>query len=455
MRLPCSPGRSRWTGGAGSFTIAVMNLRRHGTFSGGIDLPDPCPDVWAARIETCAPLARLLVPCYPSARPAVTVGQRVGAGQRIAAAEGPRGLDVFAPLDGTVSSIGRADLVDGRRMLTVAAVELTDLSAPPGPAAPAESFDWRDADPHDLRDRLADGALATMGPVVEPVEAWLARAARGPCEIIIANVTANEPYLSADHRLLVEFGREVVFGLEILRRAAGVARAAVAVDHRRTGDYRACGEAAREMDIDRVSLTHKYPIGDGRLLTRVLTGRRTPVGGRTTEVGVALVDASTCMAAWRWVACGARPTHRVVALAGAGRARNVWAPLGAPSGDLAGGAGELICGGAMTGRACDAAVVVTPGTRALIRLDTAALGPPRACVRCAWCLESCPARLDVAALNEAFELGRFDGPAPRAAGACIGCGICSYVCPSCLPLTARVRRLKRAGLAVAGTEGRP
>ena len=416
-------------------------------------MPDPCPDARAAGIETSAPLTTLRVPCYPSARPAVAVGQRVEAQQMIAAAEGPNGLDIFAPLDGTVAAIGQADLVDDGRMLTVEAVELTDLSEPEALETRDETFDWRAADPRNLLDRLSDGAVPTFGPVIEPLTAWLARARKGPCEIIIANVMANEPYLSADHRLLVEFGPGVVFGLEILRRATGVPRAAVAVDHRRTGDYRACAEAAGDMGIDCVSLTHKYPIGDDRLLTRVLTGRATPIGGRTTEVGVALVDASTCLAAYRWVACGGRPTHRVVALAAAGRPRNVWTPLGAPSGKLAGGTGELICGGAMTGCACDAPVVVTPGTRALIRLDTAALGRPRACVRCAWCTEGCPARLDVAALNEAYELGRFDAPACRAAGRCIGCGICSYVCPSCLPLTARVGRLRHAGLRRGGEGG--
>ncbi len=418
-------------------------------------MPDPRPDARGARIETAAPLTALRVPCYPSAQPTVTVGQRVDPQQMIAAAQGPGGLDIFAPLGGTVAGIREVNLVDDGRMLAVDAVELTDLSEPETLETQDETFDWRAADQKALVERLAGGAVPVFGPAVEPLTAWLGRAAAGPCEIIIANVMANEPYLSADHRLLVEFGREVVYGLEILRRAAGVSRAAVAVDHRRTGDYRACGETARDLGIDRVSLTHKYPIGNARLLTRVLTGRTAPLGGRTIDVGVAVIDASTCLAAYRWVACGVRLTHRVVALAAAGRPRNVWAPLGAPSGELVGGAGELIYGGAMTGRACDAAVVVTPGTRALIRLDTAALGRPRACVRCAWCLEGCPAQLDVAALNEAFELGQFGGPAGRAAGACIGCGICSYVCPSCLPLTARVRQLGRGAPEGPGAEVQP
>lgn len=352
-----------------------MKLRRHGTFAGGIDLPQVAPEARGAAIEPC---------------------------------EGP-----------------------------------ADLSGPGGIAPGDETFDWRGADETALRDRLHGGALPVFASPGEPLAKWANRARRAQCDVLVANVMENEPHLSADHRLLVEHGREVVGGLEILRRAIGAGAGAVAVDRRQMDDY-----ARAEPDLaDRlIALTHKYPVGNDRVLTKVLTGRETPADGRTADVGLAVTDAATCFAAYRWVALGLRATHRVVALAGRPhrRPRNVWAPFGMLCMELAGPAKRLVHGGQMTGHLCHLRTVVGPGTRALIRLPAARAEHPRACVRCGWCVERCPARLNVPALNDAFELGTGPGPRLRTARACLGCGICSYVCPSCLPLAARVASLKPA-----------
>lgn len=398
-------------------------------------------------------MTKLLVPCHPPAHPAVEVGQGVRADEVIASPRDEGGLDIFAPLDGTVSAIGQTHVISGDERLTVPAIELADLSAPGELSREDETFDWRQADGRETADRLADGALPTLARTVEPLARWIERVRGAGCEAVVANVTENEPYFSAGHRLLVEYGPEVVFGLEILRRGAGLAGAAIAVDHRHTGSYRQAAVAARDVGIDRIALTHKYPVGDDRVLTKVLTGRMPPVDGTTMDRGVAVTDASTCFAAYRWFACGRRATHRVVAVASAGASGNVWAPFGAPCVELAPGEGELVHGGAMTGLVCDAPVVVAPGTRALGRWGGDGPGLATGCIRCAWCVDRCPAGLNVPALNDAFELGRFDALDARAARGCIGCGICSYVCPSCLPLMARVKRLKRANSHGGGRGG--
>jgi len=427
-----------------------MKLRAHGTFNGGVDLPEPSPDGRKAPIEASAPPTKLLVPCHRPADPAVDVGQVVVAGETIASARDEGGLDIFAPLGGTVSAIGTTHVCSGDELLTVPAIELTDLSAPRGLSHHEETFDWRRADDREIAQRLNDGALPTFARTVEPLACWLDRVRGARCEAVVANVMENEPYFSAGHRLLVEHGRGVVFGLEILRRAAGLARAAIAVDHRRTGSYRRTAVSARDVGIDRIALTHKYPVGNDRVLAKVLTGRMPPPDGTALARGLAVTDASTCHAVYRWVACGRRATHRVVAVASAGGQGNVWTPFGAPCAELAPGEGDLVHGGAMTGLVCDVPAVVTAGTRALGRLGSDGPGLATACVRCAWCVDRCPAGLNVPALNDAFELGQFDACHAREARRCIGCGICSYVCPSCLPLMARVKRLKRAASGEGG-----
>ena len=429
-----------------------MKLRRHGTFAGGIGLPRAGPDARDAPIETCGQLSRLAMPCPRPAEPAVTAGQRVAAGDELARGPGGARAGVLAPLAGTVGGFCEASLAAEDGPVSVRAIELTDLSAPEAPASGDETFDWRRADDAALRDRISNGALPTFTGRAEPLDAWLARARRGACEVVAANVMDNEPYLSADHRVLADHGETVIRGLEILRRAVGAAAAAVATDRRRAGSYRRGARAARDLGICHLPLTHKYPVGNDRILTKVLTGREPPADGQTLDVGVAVTDAATCLAVWRWVALGLRATHRTVAIAGHGAQppRNVWAPFGALCTELAGPAPRLVHGGAMTGQLCLERTVVTPATRALVRMPARQTVRPRACVRCGWCVERCPARLNVPALNDAFELGLGAGAPLAAARACLDCGICSYLCPSRLPLAARIRQLKRPAAPAPG-----
>jgi len=261
----------------------------------------------------------------------------------------------------------------------------------------------------------------------------------------------NTPFATSAHRLLAERGWEVIRGLVILARALEAGGVMLAVDERRTGAYRSAVGPAELYAIDAIALARKYPIGADAVLVKVLTRREVPAGRSPLDVGVAVTDAATCWAAYRWVACGERQTGRVVTLAGDGLERrgNFLIPFGADVGEVLAGAGAdgeraAVYGPAMTGRRAVAGAVVAAEASALLvhRLPPAAAPTP--CIRCGWCGESCPARLNVAALNDDFELGRAGRARRRGALACVGCGICSYVCPARLPLARRVELLKQA-----------
>jgi len=269
----------------------------------------------------------------------------------------------------------------------------------------------------------------------------------------------QEPYVTADHRLLVERGPEVIEGLAILARAIGAAEAVLAADRRRTSYYEELSAAAGRRGVWQVALPHKYPISADTILTKVLARRETPPGRSTMSVGVAVIDPATCLAVSRWVVLGDRPRGRVVTLAGPaqGRPRNVWAPFGAVCGDLVDRCdGPLVHGGPMAGLPCGPEAVVTPATNAVLALEAAAPPPPGPCIRCGWCTDHCPARLNVAAMNDAFELSLVSAARRAGVMACVECGVCSYVCPARLPLTQRVKQLKRrivparAGQAAGG-----
>ena len=163
-------------------------------------------------------------------------------------------------------------------------------------------------------------------------------------------------------------------------------------------------------------------------------------------MGAAVVSAAACLAVCRWVAGGVPPTHRVVTVSGepAGETGNFLVPLGTACTELAAGPRTLIHGGPMVALQCTENAVVTPATDALLAIGVTEAEPAGACIRCGWCTDHCPARLNVSALNDAYELGMVDLADRAGVRACVQCAVCSYVCPARLPLTARVRQLKRA-----------
>jgi len=439
-----------------------MPLRRFGTFAGGIELPDDKAATLEAAIEPIGHLSRLRVPLAPvsaePARPVVRPGEYVSHGEPLAEADDGRQADVFAPLAGRVAEFTEVLLHDdhiGWRKSP--AVELSGLDEPMRIQHLPIQYEWQAADNPSLRVRLSEGGLVTCGKPPAALNDWLARGRAAGVDTLIANVTENTPFVTADHRLLVECGSDVIRGLAILARALGAPRVMLAVDHRRTDNYRGAVGPARHYGIASLALPHKYPIGAEAMIVKVLIRREIPPGGCAFDVAAAVTDAATCWAVYRWVACGERQTARVVTLAGpeAQRPGNYLVPFGADAGEalsLAGAAPDEpgVCGSAMRGAQIVAGAVTASGTEALLAIRPPAAPPPTACIRCGWCSENCPARLNVAALNDDFELGRPDRARRRFPQACVGCGICSYVCPARLPLARRVALLKQALRSPAG-----
>lgn len=402
----------------------------------------------AGRIEPAQPGHQLLVPlnlCCGQAHLLVEPGQRVHAGQRLAHADD--GHAVFSPAQAAVAGIGTAWLaqLDNFGPTPAARLVLHEPAECPLEHAAPEVFDWRKANADELRARLDEGGLTTFRMQVVSLRRWLTDTRNARARWLILNAAASQPHLWANHRLLTEHGDEVMHGLAILGRCTGAGEMMLAVDQRRIDDYGKTIEPSREHQIERVALHHKYPIGADAVLVSVLTGRERPIGGTTLDVGSAVIDAATCQAVYRWVACGQRSVGRVVSIwRGPGDGGNYWAPFGSSCSLLAHRPGAtLIHGGPMTGLPCHDEAVLGPATNALLAMDVRPTNPPTPCIRCGWCLEYCPARLNVAALNDAYELGDLDWADRLKAQASVECGVCSYVCPARLPLAQRVKQLKR------------
>jgi electron transport complex protein RnfC len=430
--------------------VKRIRLRRHGSFTGGIDLPDEKHLTLHAPIEAAAKPERLLVPLKPCGRSVaeliVQPGDRVGPGQCIARAPDNTSIDIYAPLGGKVGRTRQVDLADRDGFLPQVAVELTDLTEPESIGPTPKVFDWSAATARELRERIAAGGLTTFGRRTQPLTLWLERALKHKCTVLVANCMEIQPYVTANHSLLRLHGADVVGGLAILAKALEVKQCILAVDSRRTDEYRGLIQPTRAHDIQRVALHNKYPTGANHILVKVLTGKEVPVGGSSFDLNVAIVGASTSFAVYRWVAGQLPCTHRVTTVSGqhAPRRGNFWAPYGMACGQLLATQHEpRVHGGPMFGTSLSPSAVVSPASDALLALEAPDSTPASPCVRCGWCTDHCPARLNVAALNDAFELGDIAFADRAGALACVECGLCSYVCPARLPLSQRVRRLKR------------
>jgi len=384
-----------------------MGLRRYGTFTGGIDLPDEKQPAADIPIRRCGPLQRLRVPLTPCggqpAEPVVRPGQCVSAGELLARAADPGQIDVYAPLSGQVGAVVTADTPGPGGFEARPAIEMVHLDTPQALGPVHAEFHWESADADTLRDRIAAGALVTCRGQARPLTEWIAAAREASCTLLACNVMEGQPIVSSGHRMFVEHGDQIAAGLAILAKVTGAGEAAVVVDQRRTGDY-----------------------------VRVVT---------------AVTDAATCLAVFRWVAGGIRPGGRVVTVAGphVEHPGNIHVPFGATCADLVEDtAGTILHGGPMVGMRCTDDAVVTAATDAVLAVPIPAAPLPSPCIRCAWCTDHCPARLNVAALNDAFELGNIKQARRLGAVACVGCGVCSYVCPARLPLAQRVKQLQAA-----------
>ena len=426
-----------------------MLLRRHADFTGGIDLPDEKRLTLDEPVRTCEVPERLLLPLSldagPAAPPRVQPGQRVSAGEALAdpAVDRP---GVFAPTDAEVVSISAtADVATPSGFVSVRAVELACLDAPPH-LTQRDDDSVLSMDPGSIRERIADSGLAMFRPPMGLLASWVRRAANGRCQLLAANVMEDQPYVTADHRVLAENGRDVLLGLALLARAVDAERVAVAVDHHHTDAYRHVVSAAETYGIERIALPRKYPVGSDVILLKVLTGVETPLGAQPLDVGAAFIDVATLLALCRFVRDGHRTCRRVVTVAGQQivKPANYLVPFGMRCREVAQVASRsLVHGGVMTGLACTPDAVVTPATNAILALGVPEPALAQTCIRCGWCSDHCPMRLNVASLNDAFELVDLGAADRSGAAACIGCGVCSYVCPARLPLTQRVTELRR------------
>ncbi|MCX8085579.1 MAG: electron transport complex subunit RsxC [Rhodocyclaceae bacterium] len=394
-------------------------------------------------------------------RPIVKVGEEVVRGQPIAKAEDWLSVPHHAPVTGVVEFIG---LKPGQRGPWVESIV---IRAHPGATQEdlwGQPRDLAQASAQDILQAVWDAGLVGLGGAAFPTHAKLSVPKQAKVHTLVVNGCECEPYLTCDHRVMVEQADDLIAGIRYAMRATGAVRAIVGIeDNKRDARDALRAAIARageipEGEIHAELVPTKYPQGSEKMLIMALFGVEIPAGGLPVSLGMVVNNVGTLAALGRLLPQGRGLTERVVTVTGPGVARpgNYLVPLGTPLRWVLDFAGtpqedfEVVLGGPMMGQAAASLEVpITKGISGVLVLPSAELarresGKTYPCIKCGECVESCPMGLNPSMLGMLAAKREYDLMGSHYhLGECFECGCCSYVCPSNIPLVQQFRVAKQ------------
>lgn len=412
------------------------------TFPGGVRVPEHKELTEGRKIERLWPPPRLFVPLRQNAGvppdPVVESGRKVRAGEVIARPAGPVSAFLHAPVTGTVKGIEKHSHPAGSGSPAIE-IETDPEQPPPLLLAPIDRPE--DAAPETIRGRVREAGIVGMGGAGFPTHIKLTPPAGSKIDCAIINGAECEPFLTVDHRLLLEETEAVIRGLKIVMRAVGAEKGIIAVEANKRDAFEKIRSALLGASNIRAELLQvKYPQGGERQIIYSLLRRTVPAGGLPSAVGCVVQNVHTACAIVEACVEGKPLIERVVTVSGWGvkKPGNFRVPIGTPFAHLLAAAGglpegrvSLISGGAMMGVAqfsLDTPVI--KGTSGLLVFPP--LSPRRnlPCIRCGRCLEACSLHLLPCLLARWAEKGDAAAFAEGSGSQCIECGCCAYVCPA-------------------------
>lgn len=381
----------------------------------------------------------------------VKKGDRVLVGDLVAKATGFVSANIHASISGTVKAVEMVLDGGGIRKMAVVITREDDL--------------WRDdidrsddlvkecnLEPKQIIEKIAAAGIVGLGGATFPTQIKLMPPPGKKTEMLIINGVECEPYLTADHRLMLERADELMIACRIVMRALGVAKCYIGIENNKPDAIKHMTEKASKYEgIEIVPLKVQYPQGGEKQLIAAITGRQVPSGALPIEVGAVVQNVGTMYAIYQAVQKNRPLIDRVVTVTGLEleRPSNLTVRIGtsietliAHCGGEPTNTGKVINGGPMMGRAMsNTTAPVTKGTSGVLLIPDsksrrATSGP---CISCAKCVSVCPMGLEPYLLSKISVLRLWSRLEAERITDCIECGCCSYTCPAALPLLDQIR----------------
>lgn len=429
-------------------------------FKGGIH-PLEGKELTAGKELRIAPLFdKYIVPVRQSigAPPTLTVkkGDTVKKGQRIAEPGGFVSVPLHSPVCGTVGDVVEITGVTGA---SEQAVEIIADGTDEWDTGLAPIPNWADTEKDVLKKRILDAGIVGMGGAAFPTHVKLSPPPEKNIDTLIINGAECEPFLTADHRLMLTRTEEALTGIAIAAKILKVSRIFVGVEDNKMDAIEKMTAAAAKFKITVVPLHVKYPQGAEKQLIYALTGRQVLEGGLPMDVGCVVMNIGTAAAVHDAVVLGHPLIERVTTVTGTPVVdpANYLARIGTPIRkllELCGGVKEnpakVIMGGPMMGFAqsnIDVPVAKNSSGVLLMAPEEIEQFEGNPCIRCSRCVKACPMNLLVPTLSTMIEAGEFAMAEQNYVMDCVECGTCAYICPAKRPLVQHFRRAKAEILA--------
>lgn len=300
--------------------------------------------------------------------------------------------------------------------------------------------------------KIQDAGIVGLGGATFPTHVKLVPPKGMKAEVLLINGVECEPYLTSDHRLMLEKADEILVGTQLLMKAMNVDKAFIGIENNKPDAIQLLIEKAKNYKgINVVALKVKYPQGGEKQLIKAVTGKEVPSGGLPIAVGAVVSNVGTAFAVYEAVQKNKPLFERVVTVTGKGigKPSNFKVRIGTATTELieaAGGlpenTGKIISGGPMMGRAVVSLdIPVTKGTSGILIMpaEEAKRAEYMDCIRCSRCVSVCPMGLEPYLLMTFGQKQLFDRAENERVMDCIECGSCSYTCPSYRPLLDYIR----------------
>jgi len=436
--------------------MRLLGLR---TFRHGVHPPEAKDETRDLPVRQFPFAPLLVVPLLQhSGKPALPIvreGERVTRGQRIARPDGWMSVAMHAPASGIVRRIALAPSISGR-MVPAVYIEPTAASTQEvaeGTPCPVET-----ASPDEILTAIQEAGIVGLGGAAFPTHVKLKVPEGKSIDTLILNGAECEPFLTTDHRVMLEQRDDIVMGIRYLLKVCGAQRVIVGVEENKP-DAAAHLRAGMPADLPvAVELLRvKYPQGAEKMLITALLGRQVPSGGLPVEVHALVVNVATAAEIGRLLPAGRGIQERVITVTGPAVVKkgNYRIQIGTPLEFVLTSVGvdrerinRVFLGGPMMGQAVSSLEIpITKGTSGVTAFTDSAAerthSPVYPCIRCGYCLEACPMFLNPSELGLLARSGEYQRMAEeRNLFDCFECGSCSFVCPSHIPLVQLFRVAK-------------